>query len=65
MSHGVMGIGKYGFVSMAGFCAFFAFLGQSFMGPDKPKFLLDREIVDEVAKYQPALQPDFYDKSKH
>jgi hypothetical protein len=65
MSHGFLGIGKYGYATMAGFCAFLAYLGQSFKGPERPKYLLDRDLVEIAAKYQPALDPDHYDKSKH
>lgn len=60
-----MGIGKYGWASLVGFTGFFAYLGQSFTGPDRPKFVLNRDIVEEAAKYQPALVVDHYVKDKN
>ena len=60
-----MGMGKYGLVSILGFSAFFAYLGESYKGPEKPKFLLDRDFVEGVKKYQPALNLDHYDKAKN
>lgn len=60
---GFMGIGKYGLLTMVGFCGFFYSL--SWYGPEKPKFLLDREILETIAQYQPGLKIDHYDKSKH
>lgn len=52
-------------IYIGGFSAFFFFLSQSFKGPEAPKFIVDREAVDEIKKYQPGLVADYYYKEKY
>lgn len=47
---------------MLGATAFFAYLGQTFTGPNEPKFTLDKELVDIAKQYQPGLVAEHYYK---
>lgn len=50
---------------MGGFIAFFAYLSRSFKGPEGPKFVLDKDLVDAVRPYQPGLAVEHYYKENN